>query len=102
MAECKGCFRRNENLNKLGYCANCSIAGIQFGYTRQDLNEAFNVVKNPQNYKKRIDAYCHAEQVDVVDVAVSFFTGSAATFYRVGNTEFYHVTAPGYYVAVGA
>lgn len=50
------------------------------GYTHQQLDEAFDKVKDPDHWKNRIDAVVDADMRDVLDVAIPYFTGTAADF----------------------
>jgi hypothetical protein len=86
-----------------------SIGGLE-GVTRADADEAFKLVADRSNWKNPIDrmVYLTDEQVELVREAVIFFTGSVPKIERVYNMKFlhnankYHVTADGYYRAVGA
>lgn len=77
--------------------------------TRGDLSIAFDAVADKSNWKMPIDkvvdldAYTQA----MVAEAVTFFTGSVATFQRIGGTTTggigkFRVKAAGYYNTVGA
>lgn len=76
--------------------------------TRALFSKAFDLVAGVKNWKDPIDARVILDSfgVDVVGQAVTFYTGSKATFTLVkaleGDAAHYVVTAPGYYAAVGA
>lgn len=67
-------------------------------YTREQLEAAFNKVKNPNHWKNPIDAYCHRDEVELVREAIIFFTATVPSFWSVGQTSVRHVTAPWYYL----
>lgn len=76
---------------------------------RAELTIAFNAVAPKDNWKNPIDATVDLDDYTkaMVAEAVTFFTGSVATFTRIGGTTTggvgrYRVTAKGYYAAVGA
>jgi hypothetical protein len=82
--------------------------------TRGELSAAFDLVANRDNWKMPIDCTIQltADQVALIREAVIFFAGCEATFRAPAQTvqwdngdnmvALYHVTAPGYYAAVGA
>lgn len=76
---------------------------------RGDLSRAFNSVADKSNWKNPInivvDLDDHTKQL--VAEAVTFYTGSVATFARLtgtttGGVARYRVQAVGYYEAIGA
>lgn len=70
------------------------------GYEVAELEAAFDLVKNPENWKFPVDAIIDAAKRDVVDVAVKFYAGSVATFVDIGGGKL-RVLAAGYYCDVG-
>lgn len=85
------------------------------GYTEAQLSAAFDTVKDPENWKNMIlariapvDGPVTEKHLDLVGRAVTFFTGSVATFTAINDHETgepngaYLVEADGYYVACGA
>jgi hypothetical protein len=80
---------------------------VYLGYTRQQLEDAFNRVKNEKHWKypicKTITIQDEAE-LAVIDAAVVFYAGCHCTFTRLpgaGANEV-HVQADGYFIAVGS
>jgi hypothetical protein len=79
-----------------------SVAGSE-RYTQEQLQGAFALVANLENWKNPIDAIIHESFHDIVAVAVPFMTCSEAKFSPVaGKPGFVRVQADGYYVACGA
>lgn len=78
------------------------------GFTRGQLEDAFNAVANQENWKLPVDARVPVGQFtcEQVHAAVVFFAGCVPTFKVEKNPEDagYHwrVRAVGYYAAVGA
>lgn len=74
---------------------------IHFGYSRNQLKEAFDRVANRDNWKSPIDNIVALADVQVTMAAISFYTGSlpAVTLLPDGLCA---VQAIGYYLAVGA
>lgn len=76
--------------------------------TRGELSAAFDLVKNPKGWKEHINARAELtdEQVNVIDEAVIFFTGSVAEFRAIGKPkngkQTYRVRAAGYYRTIGS
>lgn len=72
------------------------------GYTREELEKAFNAVKNPDNWKDPIEATVPMDvDLDLIDAAVVFFAGSAIDW-EENEDGTYTVWAAGYYIDVGA
>jgi len=68
------------------------------GFNTDELGAAFDLVKDPENWKNSIDAVIDAEKRDVVDRAIPFYTGTEAFFEDVtGQPGKLRVTAAGYY-----
>ena len=66
-------------------------------YTREQLEAAFDKVRNPNDWKAPVDGYCRAAEVELVREAVIFFTATEPSFYSVGiNTGLRRVLADGY------
>jgi hypothetical protein len=71
------------------------------GYTREQLEAAFALVRNPENWKLPLDATVPADyDTSLIDAAVGFFTGSPCEF--ITMTDGVRVTAAGYYACVGS
>jgi hypothetical protein len=94
----------------------CSLAGIReipkrwvkeskekvfSGYTKNEMIDAFDLVKNPENWKGIIVAVIDIKEQSVVDAAISFFTGGGAEYgpEEGGKVQ---VQAPGYHQMIGA
>lgn len=75
------------------------------GYTRVELEYAFNLVADPTNWKNPIDkrlSQVSPAQRDKIKVAVTYFAGCVPSFSAVPGTTDVQVTAQGYYMAVGS
>lgn len=74
-----------------------------FGYTHGDLSEAFDEVKNEENWKYPIDTVIPKKSLpykeDIYREAIVYFTGSVPTFTKIG--EFVRIRADGYYNTIG-
>lgn len=71
------------------------------GWTRGELSEAFDKVKNQENWKEPINARIPRVDYPMVGQAIIFFTGSVPKF--VFHADYtVSVTADGYYQAVGS
>ena len=73
------------------------------GYSRAELDAAFDLVKNGSHWKGRINRRfrCEPDEVGCVEAAVVFFTGSVLEVDPLGGDR-YHGRASGYWEAVGA
>lgn len=73
------------------------------GYTQQELQDVFNLVKNRTHWKRRINKtlVLTGEQQRLVSAAISYFCGSPSEFQQLPNGKV-RVTAPGYYACIGA
>lgn len=64
------------------------------------LQQAFDRVKNPQDWKAPISANVLDSQMDITIKAIPHFTATHARFVQVGRNDkgeaIFHVTAPGY------
>lgn len=74
---------------------------LDCGYSIGELRRAFHLVANQENWKYPIDAKVSANLQRVVGLAITFMTGSDATFQDAGH-GLIRVVAEGYYSAVGA
>lgn len=75
------------------------------GLTIAEARKLFDRVKNPNNWKLPVDSIQSGINADdrlKIAAAIVFYTGSVATWSRVGNTDTWRVRAIGYYSAVGA
>lgn len=70
------------------------------GYSLAELHAAFDLVKDRDDWKNRIDACVHPTFLPAVLVAVPFFTGGPARVV-VSEDGRIRVSAPGYYASVG-
>jgi hypothetical protein len=78
--------------------------------TRGELSAAFDKVRNPEHWKRPIDANVELgdEEIALVQEAIVFFTGSQATLYPLLGTGSapgrcrYRVVADGYFMTIGA
>ncbi len=53
------------------------ITGIDYAFTRSDLNEALNsILENPDDWKGTIDAIIPDSRLKICTVACNFFTGT--------------------------
>lgn len=76
-------------------------------YTRGELLEAFKLVQNKDHWKRSIAQHgITADKLEVVVLAIEFFTGSIARLEYDGLTEegrpTFYVVASGYYATIGA
>jgi hypothetical protein len=80
------------------------MSDLYGGFTRDELDAAFARVRPAGNWKGRINALLPAttseRELDAVQAAVTFFTGSVATVLHARGG--WRVRAAGYYAAVGA
>lgn len=68
------------------------------GFTVEELEAAFDAVKDGEHWKNPIDAEVGADMQDVLDKAIPWFTGTTAAFHQVeGKEGMIRVTAPGYF-----
>ena len=75
------------------------------GLTRGAAERLFDSVKNRQNWKLAVHGMVLLEQKEAMEQAIIFFTGSVPVFTSCEvcvNCGMLHVTAGGYYEAVGA
>lgn len=68
------------------------------GYTMDQLEKAFDSVKDQDHWKNPIDAIIPADQKDVLSRSIPWYTGTEAQFEEVeGRPEVLRVTAAGYF-----
>lgn len=73
------------------------------GYTQEQMKAAFDMVKNPENWKYVIDIvvdYPGIENLNCVREAIIHFTGSFPEIKDVGGKV--RIQAAGYYATIGA
>lgn len=68
------------------------------GYTQEQLQTAFDLVKDAAHWKNPIETIIDRDQMDVVDKAVPWFTGTVASFEETDDRTKVRVTADGYYL----
>lgn len=107
---CKGCGEAVE-LFARGFCESCYNVRVYKGYTRAELSEAFDRVKNPDNWKLPINVtlpvWLARREKTMIEAAVVFYAGCCPEFTELrdgsgGVIRGTRVTAAGYYAAVGA
>ena len=68
------------------------------GYTKEQLEAAFDAVKDQAHWKNPIDAVVEPTMRDVLEHAIPFFTGTPADFDEVeGRPHVIRVMAAGYF-----
>jgi len=72
------------------------------GFTKNELMDAFDLVRPKGHWKDPIDAIIPEDKQEVVDSAISFFTGGGADYCKVTQLGQIRVTAPGYFIMIGA
>lgn len=72
------------------------------GYTHAELNEAFRLIQNAQHWKNPIDAWIHPSKFEICDEACCYFTGSRLRRAQSAGDSALRVTAPGYFLTIGA
>lgn len=73
------------------------------GYTQAQLEAAFNLVRNKENWKYEVDHHFPPGveiDTDLISAAVAYFTGSGAIFEVTEQGT--RVTADGYYATIGS
>lgn len=77
---------------------------VYAGHTRGEIEAAFDLVRDPSNWKMAINKILPGEtseeQIRLIDAAVAFYTGG--TIETVRTAEGIRVTSEGYYVNIGA
>jgi hypothetical protein len=83
------------NLNQI-------IANMGYPYTHEQLSAAFDMVKNPENWKNPINAIVpESADITLITEAIRFFTGSVSKVEPMGDNSV-KITALGYYLVIGA
>ena len=106
LLKCRGCgiYHNGRRGKGHGYCLTCRTKVVYDGYTREQLSEAFDQVKDLTNWKSPIDhtfrGFLSESEFRRFDAAIVFYTGSKPVFELEDDTT--RVTAPGYYQSVGA
>jgi len=75
------------------------------GYTRDQLQDMFSEICDPDNWKECIQATIPASDFDCADKAVCYFTGGGLEIVKEMERDgeiFYDVFGHGYYVHIGA
>lgn len=67
------------------------------GYTDEQMQEAFDLVKDADHWKNPIDRIVDRKHVDVLDVAITWYTGMPAFFEDVDDPAKVRVTCDGYF-----
>ena len=67
------------------------------GYSCDQLAAAFDTVKNAEHWKNPIDTTAPANQRDILERAIPWFTGTDASFTPTDDPVIIRVTAPGYF-----
>lgn len=81
--------------------AHYTNVAVYAGFTRRQLNDAFNLVKDRKNWKYPVNALVPRDvDRNLIASAVIFYTGSVPTFTREGRKL--RVRAAGYYNAIGS
>ncbi len=79
-----------------------SLKAAQGGYTLDQLSEAFDTVKNPENWKYPIDAVVPKDaNLDLIGRAVTWFAGCIIEYGTLPDGRI-RVYADGYYNSVGS
>ena len=71
------------------------------GYTRKELDDAFKLIADGDNWKMPIKALVDLDDLEVCNEASIFFTGSVLEVDYIQGTRV-GVSAPGYYNTIGA
>lgn len=71
------------------------------GYTQQQLSDAFDLVKNRENWKLPINALVPSDaDKRLIEAACIYFAGSPCEFIKQGKRL--RVVAAGYYACIGS
>lgn len=77
---------------------------VHDGFTREQLDAAFNLIKPEKGWKFPIDAQISretdAETLVAINASIDFYVGGQAKF--IVHADYIRVTAPGYYNLIGA
>lgn len=72
------------------------------GYTGWQLHNAFQMVRSPDGWKMPIDTTIDVADIDIVDAAISYYTGGGMEVYDADTPDQVEITAPGYYNMIGS
>ena len=76
--------------------------GSSKGYSHKELSKAFQLSQNAEHWKNPIDAWIHPKKFEVCDEACCYFTGSRLNRAQWSGESAVRVTAPGYFLTIGA
>lgn len=71
-------------------------------FTREALLEAFEKVQSPSGWKYPIDTIIESKDLEITVESISYFAGSPTFVEETLKNGKIKITAPGYYVCVGA
>jgi hypothetical protein len=74
---------------------------VFLNYTQEELQQAFDKIKTPGNWKESIEATIPADDYNLAAAAVAYFTGSNLEI-EDSSSNNYTVYAAGYYAAIGS
>lgn len=78
------------------------IASLRGGYSQEELEAAFSLVRPILNWKLPISAVIPADaDLELIEFAIGYFAGSPAIFSKRHDGQIL-VEAAGYYASVGA
>jgi len=55
------------------------------GYTEEEIEKAFDKVKNPEDWRTEIDAEVSADEVELVIVAIEYYTATEVGTKKLDN-----------------
>lgn len=92
------------------FCPVCMVKPVYANQTLPQLHEAFDAIKDPNNWKNPIQhvfpGHLTEEEILPYLAAVIFFTGGQADWHHIPGSATYPprtlITAPGYYISCGA
>lgn len=104
------CRKYGVTLNEGGNVLSFTSMDVEADYTQEQLEAAFKLVQPPGNWKNPIQARVLLDDagVELTRQAIVHFTGGGAIDFvpanrpTVNGKTLYTVTAPGYYVVIGA
>jgi len=67
-------------------------------YLISDLLKAFKKVEDKIHWKNAINAQCNKSEVEILRVAIPFYTGTIPFFYYTKNIDTVTVKADGYFL----
>ena len=85
-------FLHSDNVSELLFC----------GYTRAELEDAFDKVKHPDDWKEGNRAYVELGEMDVTEAAIRFYTGGSPYYEELQPTGRYMICFYGYYHHIGS